>query len=184
MYKRQLTEYAQGIVNKKARNQLRNVKVTFIYGPPGTGKSTYIYNNLDYEETFCVDMYDKSMFTHYENHKNLVFDEFTGKVDITYMNKLLDRYPVQLRGLNSVKYASYENVYIVSNMSLKGLYKKEQEENPVVYQAFLRRVGKVIRFDENKVMHIEKDDYSICSQYETLEELSMLPFKDSENLDF
>jgi len=95
---------------------------------------------------------------------------------------LLDRYPVQLRGLNTVKYAGYEEVYIISNLSLDKLYTKEQEESPAIYKALLRRIGRVIRFDDVGVKHIEKDMYKTGVQ-ETMEiETEELPF--DENLDY
>jgi len=159
MYKRQIQDYAQTIHNNNNRKKLRDIKVTYVYGSPGTGKTSWFYNKFDFENVFVVDMYDKSMFTHYTNEKILLFDEFTGKIDITYLNKLLDRYPVQLRGLNTVKYAGYEEVYIISNLSLDKLYTKEQEESPAIYKALLRRIGRVIRFDDVGVKHIEKDMY-------------------------
>lgn len=182
MYKRQLSEYAQNIINNESKTKFRDVKVTYIYGSPGTGKTSYMFKELGIENTFLVDMYDKSMFTQYNNEKNVVFDEFTGKVDITYFNKLLDRYPVQLRGLNVVKYASYDTVYIISNLPLSKQYKKEQEENPVVFKALLRRIGRILRFDDNGNIHIEKDEY-IKGIQEVMEVAdNNLPFK--EDLDF
>lgn len=184
MYKRQLMDYAQGILNEENKKKQRDLKVIYIYGAPGTGKSSYVYNTCGEEDVFCVDMYDKSMFTLYDNEKIIFFDEFTGKIDITYMNKLLDRYRVQLRGLNTVKYACYETVYIVSNLPLSGLYKKEQEENKIVYDAFLRRIGKVIRFDSIGVMHVEKNIYKTGYQYELPAVSNDLPFSESEELDF
>jgi len=182
MYKRQLSEYAQNYINKKCKGSFRDIKVTFIYGKPSTGKSTYAYNTLGFEDTFSVDMYDNSMFTHYNNEKNLLFDEFTGKIEITYMNKLLDRYPVQLRGLNTVKYAAYDNVFIISNLPLSKLYKNIQETEPDIYKAFLRRIGRIIRFDDYKQMHIEKDVYETSHQEEMKEiaEINELPFKEDE----
>lgn len=180
MYKRQLSEFAQAVVNKDCRSKMRDVKVTYVYGNPGCGKSSYMYETLGLEDTFCVDIYDKAMFTYYENQKNLVFDEFTGKIDITYMNKLLDRYPVQLRGLGCVKYASYDTVWIVSNLPLSKLYTKVQEEDPVVYKAFLRRIGRVVRIDDLGVKHIEKDVYENSVQVEMPIETKDLPFEDGE----
>lgn len=177
MYKRQLMDYLQSLHNDTNKTKFRDVKVCYIYGAPGVGKTKYVYDKVGAENLFTVDMYDNSMFTHYDNENTLLLDEFTGKIDITYLNKLLDRYPVQLRGLNTVKYAGYENVYIVSNLSLKSLYKNEQSEQPTIYNALLRRIGKIIRIDDFGVHHIEKDIYDNSAQIE-------LPFEDSEDLDF
>ena len=183
MYSRQLKDFAQNIINKDCKNRLRDIKVTYIYGPAGTGKTSYMYQQLGFENTFCVDMYDNSMFTHYNNEKNIVFDEFTGKIDITYMNKLLDRYPVQLRGLNTVKYANFDEIYIISNLPLSAQYTKIQEEQPVIYKAFLRRIGRIIKFESLGKMQIEKDVYNKNHQIEIVETNQDLPFDDG-NLDF
>lgn len=136
---------------------------------------------LGLENTFLVDTYDKSMFTLYNNEENIVFDEFTGKVEITYMNKLLDRYPVQLRGLNVVKMASYTTVWVISNLSLQNQYKKIQEENPTLFRAFERRFGCIMRMDNYGVIHYEKNDYNKSVQIEM--QVKELPFNEGD-LDF
>ena len=88
MYKRQITDYAQSIYNTSNKKKFRDIKVYYIYGSAGVGKTSYVYNKVGLDDIFCVDMYDNSMFTHYNNEKNLLLDEFTGKIDITYLNKL------------------------------------------------------------------------------------------------
>lgn len=183
MYKRQLQEFAQGLTNKENKSKIRDVKVYYLYGEPGCGKTSLMVKELGLEDTFLVDTYDKSMFTLYNNEKNIVFDEFTGKVDITYLNKLLDRYPVQLRGLNVVKMASYTTVWIISNLSINKLYLKVQEENPTLFKAFQRRVGCVMRMDNAGVIHYEKNEYDKNVQIDMIEIDNELPFADSD-LDF
>lgn len=181
MYKRQLQEYAQTLSNKENKSKLRDVKVYYLYGEPGCGKTSLMVKELGLENTFLVDTYDKSMFTLYNNEENIVFDEFTGKVEITYMNKLLDRYPVQLRGLNVVKMASYSTVWVISNLSLQNQYKQIQEENPTLFKAFERGFGCIMRMDYSGVIHYEKNDYVKSVQIEMKAE--ELPFNEGD-LDF
>lgn len=160
MYKRQLSEYAQSVVEKEYSRCLRDIKVTYVYGPPGSGKTSFMFNELGFDNTYCVDIYDKSMFTNYSSQKNLVLDEFVGKIEITYLNKLLDRYPVQLRGLGTVKFACYDTVFMISNLPLSKQYKDVQEHDPEIYKAFCRRIGRIIRFDSFGNKFIEKDIYN------------------------
>lgn len=169
MYERQLKAYQDRLIKKEVSRKFRDVKVTYIYGPPRTGKTTYVYETLGFD-LFMVDCYDKSAFTEYDNNKAIVLDEYNSDFNITFMNRLLDRYPLQLRGLGCVKWASFEEVYIISNLPLSEQYKKVQEERPVIYQAFKERIGRIIRFDEYGVMHTEKDKYNNVVQLEIKED--------------
>ena len=134
----------------------RNIEVTYIYGAPGLGKSTYLDNLYTYDEMYLVDTYDLSAFTYYSTQDVLVLDEFTGQFAIPTMNKFLDVRPVKLRGLNSLKWACYTKVYIISNLSLNELYKHEQENMPEVYKAFLRRIDNIIHFTGFGQFYFEK----------------------------
>ena len=136
--------------------KIRNVEVTFVYGPPGVGKSTYVYEKVGFENSFSVQTFDNSAFTFYEAQDNLIIDEFNCQWSIQFMNKLLDRFPLQLRGLGCVKWACYQQVYIISNYSLSELYRDKQETEPTIYKSFLRRFDNIIRFDCYGNMHYEK----------------------------
>ena len=134
----------------------RKVEVTYIYGKPGLGKSTYLDNLYSFEDMYLVDTYDLSAFTYYSTQDVLVLDEFTGQFAIPTMNKFLDTRPVKLRGLNSLKWACYTKVYIISNLSLSQLYKHEQESTPDIYNAFLRRIDNIIHFTGFGQYYFEK----------------------------
>jgi len=134
----------------------RNIEVTYIYGAPGLGKSTYVDNLYSYDEMYLVDTYDLSAFTYYSTQDVLVFDEFTGQFAIPTMNKFMDVRPVKLRGLNSLKWACYTKVFIISNLSLSQLYKHEQETAPDIYKAFLRRIDNIIHFTGYGQYYFEK----------------------------
>ena len=154
------------------RRSYRDVEVTFIYGSGGLGKSTYVDNLYGFEDTFFVDTYDNSAFTYYSTQDVLVLDEFAGQFSIQTMNKFLDRRPLQLRGLGSLKWACYTKVYIISNLSLSQLYKTEQESSPEVYKAFLRRIHNIIHFTGYNQYHFEKRKDSGVQQalFEELDE--------------
>lgn len=157
------------------RNKKRNVETTFIYGPEGVGKSSYVYDLLGFENTFSVQTFDNSAFTYYEGQDYLVIDEFNAQWSIQFMNKLLDNFPLQLRGLGCIKWACYQKVYIISNYGLKDLYKDKQENEPTIYKSFLRRIDNVIRFDSFGKYHFEK-------QKNTPQQIEMIEIK--EELEF
>lgn len=136
---------------------LRSVKVTYIYGSSGVGKTTWLRRNVGLKDSYLVDQYDNSAFTYYNYQDNLVLDEFAGGFSLQNMNKLLDIMPYKMRGLNSIKYASYHNVYIISNYSLKELYKNEQMTSMKIYKALDRRIHKIIRVDNNGNFILERD---------------------------
>ena len=96
------------------------------------------------------------MFTNYTGQDNLVFDEYCGDIKIPMLNQYLNINPVQLRGLNCLKYGAYHNVYIISNYAPKELYKEIQITKPDIFQTFYRRLHTIIHIDENGVEHIKR----------------------------
>lgn len=135
------------------RVKLRDINVTYIYGKPGIGKTSYIISKHPLGTYYDVPFYGNGNFDNYNGEDIIVFDEFTGKIDITLMNKLLDRYPMQLPSRYSNKIACYTKVYIVSNLPISELYKNDRENG--LFYAFLRRIHTIIRIDE-KGFHYEK----------------------------
>ena len=137
--------------------------------------SKEILKSFNFENTFSVQTFDNSAFTYYEGQDYLVIDEFNAQWSIQFMNKLLDNFPLQLRGLGCIKWACYQKVYIISNYGLKDLYKDKQENEPTIYKSFLRRIDNVIRFDSFGKYHFEK-------QKNTPQQIEMIEIK--EELEF
>lgn len=137
--------------------QKRDVEVTFVYGPSGVGKSTYVDNLIQGEDCFRVDTFDNSAFTGYSGEDILLIDEFKGQFNIQFMNRLLDCFPIKLRGLGSLIQACFTKVYIISNFSYRELYKSEQEENSGQYAGFVRRLHKIVRIDNSHKTFIERE---------------------------
>ena len=133
--------------------KIRDIEVTYIYGKPGIGKTSYIFNKYPINSFFSVPFYKYGNFDSYDGQDIIVFDEFTGQIDITLMNKLIDRYPMILPSRYSNKICCYTRVYIISNLPISSLYPDERENG--LYEAFYRRIHNIIKFDE-KGMHYEK----------------------------
>lgn len=141
---------------EKYQNQCRNVKVTYIYGKSGVGKTTKVRREFGVKNAFWVHVYDNSMFTNYKGQDTLVLDEFTDNMKIQNLNLLLNTEPVELRGLNCLKYGAYHQVYIISNYAPTELYKEIQVKQPDIFQTFYRRLHTIIYIDEDGVEHIKR----------------------------
>lgn len=132
--------------------QCRDVEVTYIYGSSGVGKSTYVNGLVVNDSVFRVDSFDKSAFTDYAGEDTLVIDEFKGQFNLQFMNRLLDCFPLKVRGLCSLLPACFTKVYIVSNFSYNELYKPEQIENVGQYAGFVRRLNNIIKIEKGGVI--------------------------------
>ena len=138
--------FRQDIFKDKYGNEYRDIKVTYIYGGTRLGKTTYVLNKYPLRDICRVNNYKVGTFEGYINQKVLVLDEFTGKLDITFVNNLLDRLPLDLPARFTNRIACFNEVYLISNLPLSELYKDEQKETPEVYRAFTERIHDIIKF--------------------------------------
>jgi hypothetical protein len=130
----------------------RPMEVTYIFGAPNTGKS-YDAHITHGKDLYCAQSFDKHMFDGYKGEAVLCLDEFTGQLPTTQMNAILDVYPLSLPARYSNKTGLYEKVLIISNLDLRLLYLREQQEAPALWQAFLRRIHKVIHYEARGEKH-------------------------------
>jgi len=161
-------------VFEEYRCKYRKVEVTYIYGPSRCGKTSYVVNLHPYGTFYNVDTYKRGPFDNYRCENVIVFDEFDSQIEITLMNKLIDGHPVQLPCRFENKYACYNKIYIVSNLSLSEQY-SSSEIRDSVRNAFVSRIHNIIRFDSKGNLHYEKK-YDVNSQvsFELLEDNSIL----------
>ena len=157
LYERQLRSREQQNKLSKFSNQCRNVEVTYIYGSAGIGKTSSIYKKYGFDDVFFVSDYEKYMFENYNYKKILVFDEFAGQVKIPQMNRYLDIYPLELRGLGKKYPACYDKVFILSNFSPSKVYANLLPEDEDLKLPFMRRLHNIIYIDENGIEHKEKE---------------------------
>ena len=153
-----IERFRQDELKAEYGKKFRDVKVTYIYGAPRTGKTTYIYETHPINDICRIDNYIKGTFEGYDHQKILVLDEFTGKIDLPFLNNLLDKFPVQLPARFANRTACFEQVYIISNLPLESLYKEEQSTARAVYNAFIARIHNVIKFTGvGEWQYIKKD---------------------------
>ena len=171
MYERQLRSLEQRMLKEKYGNSYRDVKVTFIYGATRLGKTWYLNEKYELKDVCRVTNYKTGTFESYTNQPVLLLDEFTGKLDITFVNNLLDRYPIDLPARFNNRTACFTKVYIISNLTLAELYKDEQHTMPEVYKAFVERFHDIIKFTAYRTFHFEMENKMIALTSEQEEDL-------------
>jgi len=125
----------------------------YIFGATGTGKTRFVMDGFGgYSNVYAVNNY-KHPFDGYAGESVMLFDEFSSNVRIQDMNNYLDGYPIALPARYSNKQACYEQVFIISNIPLKYQYTQVQEHFPEIWNAFLRRIHRVIHFHKDGSRH-------------------------------
>ncbi len=156
-YKNVLKEIYLNKRTKEFKEKCRNVEVTYIYGNGGVGKTSAIYKKHGFKNVFFVSRYEKYLFEGYDYQDVIVFDEYDSQIKVTEMNRLLDIYPITLRGLGKEYQACYTKVYILSNISPSEQYKDDKDVKKTQLQAWRRRLNFICRLDEDGRYHVEKE---------------------------
>ena len=153
-----INSYRSELQEREYLNTKREeLKVIYIYGSPGVGKTSLVYDFFDFKDIYVVSDYQRP-FDMYQGQKVIVFDEYNSDIKITQMNQFIDIYPCQLPARYSNRVACYTTVFILSNRPLKDLYFYVQQDNPMSYIAFLRRISCVVEMQEHS--------YTISSVYD------------------
>lgn len=110
------------------------------WGATGTGKSRRAWDEAS------LQAYPKDPNTKwwcgYQNHENVVIDEFRGSISISHLLRWLDRYPVIVETKGGALPLSARTVWITSNVSPRNWYPDLDYETT---QALLRRL-KITQF--------------------------------------
>jgi len=138
----------QDILEERYRNTWRNLDVTYIWGPTGTGKTRSVMEKHGYSSCYRVTDYNHP-FDRYSQEPVLCLDEFRSSLLIGDMLDYLDGYPLALPARYANRQACYETVYIISNIDLTAQYPNVMTAEPETWKAFIRRIGKVIEYQEN-----------------------------------
>jgi len=150
-----IEKFRQDYVKEKYGNDDRDVKVTYVYGETRLGKTTFVRDRHDKKDICRVTNYKTGTFESYNAHKVLVLDEFTGKLDIDFINNLLDRLPLELPARYSNRTACFTDIYIISNLPMSELYKDAPTE---VRKAFVSRFHNIIKFTAFCKYHYELEN--------------------------
>lgn len=112
-------------------------------------KTRSIYQKHDAKEICRITNYRAGKginFDGYCGQDVLVFEEFNSQIPIEEMLNYLDIYPLNLPARYNDRTACYTKVYITSNITLSEQYKDVQIYHPETWNAFLRRIHKVLEY--------------------------------------
>ena len=137
------------ILTEKYKETVRlDLKVVYISGATGTGKTRFVLEQNGYSNVYRVTDYAHP-FDSYNCQPVIAFEEFRSSMRISEMLLYCDIYPIELPARFSNKYACYNSVYILSNWSLEKQYAEVQREDKESWEAFLRRIHKVVIYSKD-----------------------------------
>lgn len=160
------------------RNSWRSLDTTYIYGKTGSGKSRYVMETYGYENVFRITDY-LHPFDTYNGEEVIAFEEFNSSIRIQDMLNYLDGYPLKLPARYSDKQACFTKVFILTNLALEKQYPNVQEESKEVWNAFLRRINKVLVYGEDGFQ-----TYNSVEEYMNRSEFVSLSDDDAADLPF
>lgn len=131
------------LLTDKYKNEWRDLEFTYIFGKTGKGKTRGVMEEYGYTNVYRITDYDHA-WDNYNNQDVVSFEEFRSSLKIQDMLNYGDGYPLTLPSRYSNKVACYRKIFITTNIPLEEQYISVQEEHPETWQAFLRRIHKVI----------------------------------------
>lgn len=166
------------ILTEKFKETVRlDLEVVYISGATGTGKTRGVLEKNGYANVYRVTDY-LHPFDSYACQPVIAFDEFRSSLRIKEMLLFCDIYPIELPSRYSNKYACYNKIFIISNWTLEKQYPEIQRDDKETWEAFLRRIGKVIIYDKSG--NIKKFDsvkeYLGRSEFKQVDDSEELPF--------
>ncbi|BFL24402.1 hypothetical protein [Mediterraneibacter gnavus] len=140
--------------------------MVYISGATGTGKTRGVLEKNGYSNVYRVTDY-LHPFDSYNGQPVIAFDEFRSSLRIKEMLLFCDIYPIELPSRYTNKYACYNKVYIISNWSLEKQYYEVQKDDRESWEAFLRRIHKVVIYSKDGSIkeydsvkaYLERDEY-------------------------
>ena len=148
--------------SEKYAKEYRDMNVIYIYGPTGVGKTRYVMDKHGYSNVYRISDYEPHRsWSNYRGQDVVIFDEYSSGFKIQDMLQWLDGYPIDLPARYHQKQACYTTCYIVSNLEPIEQYENVQKEKPDVWNAFWRRIHKIIHFIDN----VQRKEYASFSEY-------------------
>lgn len=118
--------------------------VIVYWGRTGAGKTRAVYDNLPTQDIIYPHP-GGQWFDGYDGQPIVLFDDYGGsEFKITYLLKLLDRYPMRVPVKGGFVSWTPTEIYITSNKDPRTWY---SNANPEHVAAMFRRFTNVVRFD-------------------------------------
>lgn len=167
------------LLTEKFKDSVRlDLQVIYVCGKTGAGKTREIFESNGYSSVYRVTDYTHP-FDGYSCQPVICFDEFRDSLKLKDMLMYCDVYPLELPSRYANKYASYNRVYIVSNWMLEKQYEEAQRNDKESWEAFLRRIHKVIVYEDVGCIKEYKSvsEYLERSEFKKLTDNDDIPFK-------
>lgn len=118
--------------------------VVVYWGRTGAGKTKAVYENLSDIDDLYVHP-GGQWFDGYDSHQIALFDDFSGSCfKISYLLKILDRYPMQVPVKGGFVSWCPKEIYITSNIDPNNWYSGAHSEHVA---ALFRRFTNIVKFD-------------------------------------
>ncbi len=156
----QLNQTRETIKFDEYKSVWRDIEITYISGDTNTGKTRSVMEQYGYENVCKITNY-KNPFDNYNGQDVILFDEFRSSLPVGDMLQYLDGYPCPLPCRYADKVACFTKVYIISNIDLNEQYPNVQISEPKTWNAFIRRINKVLKFVNSEDLPFPSDD-KIC----------------------
>lgn len=136
-----------------------NMSVKVFYGPTGTGKTRRAWDEaMALGDRPYIKNPNTKWWDGYRGQKNVIIDEFSGRIDISYLLTWLDRYPVisEVKGYSLPMTAI--NFWITSNMHPNEWY---ADAIPAHKDALLRRIHQMVLMETHYVETVRDELFEI-----------------------
>lgn len=166
------------ILTEKYKETVRlDLEVVYISGATGAGKTRGVFEKNGYSNVYRVTDY-LHPFDGYNCQPVICFDEFRSSLKLKDMLLYCDIYPLELPSRFTNKFACYNKIYIVSNWELERQYYEMQREDKESWEAFLRRIHKVIVYgkDGSIIEYDSIDAYFSREEFMAVDDNVKLPF--------
>lgn len=138
--------YPKGIQFFRNAVAVRRNWVPFVvvyWGKTGTGKTRAVYENLPNADAIYIHP-GGQWFDGYDGEEIVLFDDFGGsEFKVSYLLKLLDRYPMQVPIKGGFVHWAPKEIYITSNVNPLDWYRNITQEHSAALE---RRLTHVVHF--------------------------------------
>lgn len=155
----------------------RQVDIYYIEGSTGIGK-TYGIFKLFPDAYRPIIAGDKIWFDGYNGEKTLLLDELRGNIKLSFLLQILDPYPLKVEVKGGTVNAEWERVFITTNTPPERWYSRIAQDDPVTFEALLRRIGFRPLSPRYTVVHNrdELNDYfKLCFPAQWVEDPAPMP---------
>ena len=116
-------------------------EIFLCYGPPGTGKSRYALESSPPETQYWKQR--SNWWDLYENHANVIIDDYYGWLPWDVLLRILDRYPLLVETKGGQVNFTARKIYITTNSKPETWYKESPN-----FKALTRRIEHFIWFKD------------------------------------